>query len=45
VGYGKIKIEGQWRWDEEEEKLKDDKGNRRKERQGEEKKWPRKQAD
>jgi len=36
IGYGKIRIEGQWwRWDEEEERLKDDKGNVREERQGE----------
>jgi len=35
VGYGKIRIEGQWwKWDEEKEQLKDDKGNRGKRKRG-----------
>jgi len=37
IGYGKIRIEEKWwRWDEEEEVLKDGKGNKIKERKGEE---------
>lgn len=32
VGYDKIRINDQWRWDEEEEVLWDERGNRRQEK-------------
>lgn len=38
IGYGRIRIEEQWRWDEEEKVLRDGKGNVRMGIQGENKK-------